>query len=134
MDDTGGICYEESLTTDMLGWDAAYLRCSSSYGRLASVLNEEMSFEIERVTQDSNECWIGLYRVDSNSEFMWQDGSSVSYTRWSTGHPINGLNCVSVRRNSTGGTQVIVRKLNVTFVRRVSCCCCCCYIHHKLIA
>ena len=99
VDDTGGICYEESLTTDKLDWNAAFLNCSDSNRRLARALNEEMSDEIERVTQDSNEYWIGLSRMDSSSEFMWYDGSSVSSmdTRWSSGHPKDGLNCVSVR-------------------------------------
>ena len=99
--DTGGICYNESLTTDMLDWNAATLNCSNTNGRLARVLNEEMSNEIERVTQDTDEYWIGLSRSNSNSEFVWSDGSSLSYTRWSSGHPMNELNCVSVRGGST---------------------------------
>ena len=99
--DTGGICYQESLTTDILDWNAATLICSNTNGSLARVLNEEMSNEIERVTQDTDEYWIGLNRSNSDSEFMWSDGSSLSYERWSNGHPMNGLNCVSVRGGST---------------------------------
>ena len=57
---------------------------------------------IERVTQDTDEYWIGLSRVNSRSEFIWYDGTSVSSvdSRWSSGHPKDGLNCVSVRGNS----------------------------------
>ena len=98
--DIGGICYNESLTTDMLDWNAAALNCSNTNGRLARVLNKEMSNEIERVTQDT-EYWIGLSRSNSSSEFKWSDDSSISYARWSSGHPINGLNCVGVRGNGT---------------------------------
>ena len=101
VNDTRGICYEESLTTDMLDWNAAALNCSNTNRRLAGILNEEMSNEIERVTQDTDEYWIGLSRSNSNSEFMWSDGSSLSSTRWSSGHPMNGLNCVSVRGDRT---------------------------------
>ena len=98
---TGGICYEESLATDMRDWSSASDSCSSTNRRLARVLNEEMSAEIKRITQDTDEYWIGLSRPASNSVFMWSDGTSVSYTRWCSGHPIDGLNCVSVRGNST---------------------------------
>ena len=103
MGDTGGICYEGSLTTDTLDWNAADSECSTTNRRLARVLNEEMSDEIERVTQDTDEYWIVLSIVSSNSEFMWYDGTSVSSvdSRWSSGHPKDGLNCVSVRGNST---------------------------------
>ena len=99
--DTGGICYEESLATDTRDWNDALLNCSNTNRRLARVVNEEMSEEIERITQDTDEHWIGLSRQDSNSDFIWSDGTNVSYTRWSSDHPIDGLNCVSVRGNST---------------------------------
>ena len=56
---TGGICYEESLTTDMHDWNSASDSCSSTNRRLARVLSEEMSAEIERITQDTDEYWIG---------------------------------------------------------------------------
>ena len=99
--DTGGICYITSSTTDMRDWNASFLNCRSTDIRLARVLNEEMSEEIERITQNTSEYWIGLSRQDNNSDFMWSDGTNLSYTRWSSGHPIVGLNCVSVRGNST---------------------------------
>ena len=99
--DTSGICYGESLTTDVRDWNGAVSGCSDPNRRLARVLSEEMSDEIERITQDTDEYWIGLYRQDNDSEFMWSDGSSLSYTRWSDGHPIDGMNCVSVRGDST---------------------------------
>ena len=99
---TGGICYEEFSATDMSDWNSALNSCSGILNRrLARVLNEEMSTEIERITQDTDEYWIGLSRPDSNSVFMWSDGTNLSDTRWSSGHPMGGLNCVSVRRNST---------------------------------
>ena len=98
---TGGICYEVSSAINIGDWNSAFNNCSSTNRRLARVLNEEMSAEIERITQDTDEYWIGLSRSNSNSEFMWSDGTNLSYTRWSSGHPIDGLNCVSVRGNST---------------------------------
>ena len=99
---TGGICYEVSSEINISDWNSASDSCSSILNRrLARVLNEEMSTEIERITQSTDEYWIGLSRPASNSELMWSDGTSVSDTRWSSGHPIDGLNCVSVRGNST---------------------------------
>ena len=99
--DTGGICYEESLPAKWQEWNVALTKCASTNTTLARILNEEMSDEIEKITQDDVEYWIGLYRQNSNSGFMWSDGSSLSYERWSSGHPINRMNCVSVRGDST---------------------------------
>ena len=98
--DTGGICYEESLTNKGRQWNSADYICQSTDRRLARILNEETSDEIEKIIQNTDEYWIGLYREDSNSGFMWSDGSSLSYERWSSGHPIDGMNCVSVRGDS----------------------------------
>ena len=95
----GGVCYTAHSSANV-SWSSANTECvQNGNSRIARALNDEMSDEIERVTQDSNEYWIGLSRVDNSSEFMWYDGSSVSSmdTRWSSGHPKDGLNCVSVR-------------------------------------
>ena len=101
IDYIGGICYT-AFSSDIVNWSTADMKCGEDgTSRLALALADTMSNEIERVTQDTDEYWIGLSRSNSNSEFMWSDGSSLSYTRWSSGHPINGLNCVSVKGGST---------------------------------
>ena len=101
IDNIGGVCYTAN-NTDNVTWDFANMKCvENGNSRLAKVLVYRMSTEIERITHDTDEYWIGLSRPDSNSELMWSDGTSVSDTRWSSGHPIDGLNCVSVRGNST---------------------------------
>ena len=101
IDYIGGICYT-AFSSDIVNWSTADMKCGEDgTSRLALALADIMSNEMERVTQDTDEYWIGLSRSNSNSEFMWSDGSSLSYTRWSSGHPINGLNCVSVRGDRT---------------------------------
>ena len=92
----GGICYT-AFSSDIVNWSTADMKCGENgNSRLAKALVGRMSVGIERVISDTEEYWIGLSRSDSNSEFMWSDGSSLSYTRWSSSHPINELNCVSV--------------------------------------
>ena len=101
IDNIGGICYT-AFSSDIVNWSTADMKCGENgNSRLAKVLVGRMSNEIERVTQGTEEYWIGLSRSNSNSEFMWSDGSNLSYTRWSSSHPINGLNCVSVFGDST---------------------------------
>ena len=100
-DNIRGICYT-SFSSDIVNWSTAKIRCGENgTSRLAMALGKRMSREIKRVTQGTEEYWIGLNRQNSNSEFMWSDGSSISYTRWSNGHPINGSNCVSVIGDNT---------------------------------
>ena len=101
IDNTGGVCYTAN-SSDNVTWDSANMKCvENGNSILAKALVHRMSAEIERITQSTDEYWIGLSRPNSSSEFMWSDGTNLSYTRWSSGHPIDGLNCVSVRGNST---------------------------------
>ena len=100
IDNIGGVCYTAN-SSDNVTWHSANMKCvENGNSRLAKVLVNSMSADIARITHDTDEYWIGLSRPDSNSEFMWSDGTNLSYTRWSSGHPIDGLNCVSVRGNS----------------------------------
>ena len=101
IDNIGGVCYTAN-SSDNVTWHSANMTCvENGNSRLAKVLVYRKSVEIERITQDTDEYWIGLSRPDNNSVFMWSNGTNLSDTRWSSGHPIDGLNCVSVRGNST---------------------------------
>ena len=97
-DDTGGICFE-AFSSQNVNWEDANTTCAGNGGRLANILNEEMNDEIHIIISDSNEHWIGLSRT-SNTAFQWSDGSSLTYEKWSSGHPIDGMHCVSVHTNS----------------------------------
>ena len=102
IDNIGGVCYTAN-NTDNVTWESANMTCvENGNSRLAKALVHRMSTEIERITQSTDEYWIGLSRPNSSSEFMWSDGTSVSDMdeRWSSGYPMDGLNCVSVRGDS----------------------------------
>merc|ERR1711970_1662956 len=55
----------------------------------------------------SDDTWIGLNDIAVDETFVWQDGSSASYTNWfGTGNPISpantNVNCVKMQANKDG--------------------------------
>ena len=62
----GGVCYT-AYSNDIVNWSSVNTKCGENGNSgIARALNDEMSNEIERVTQDSNEYWIGLSRVKTS--------------------------------------------------------------------
>ena len=41
-------------------------------------------------TFSTSKWWIGLNDISSEGSFVWEDGSSVSFTNWHSGEPNNG--------------------------------------------
>ncbi|NXA13712.1 MRC1 protein, partial [Sapayoa aenigma] len=98
-------------------WTTARRTCTSLGGNLASVHNEqEQAFLTFHLKDVSNDPWIGLNDILSELNFVWADGSAVSYTNWAPDspklvepylfdslHPEDGHNrqqfdCVSLKR------------------------------------
>ncbi|XP_077396548.1 uncharacterized protein LOC144032889 [Festucalex cinctus] len=78
-------CY--FFSTDNKNWNDAQAHCASKGGNLASVLDrDEQSYLTSRTWR-----WIGLWRENANSEWMWTDGSpfAPSVTFWASGRPDN---------------------------------------------
>merc|ERR1712107_477010 len=55
----------------------------------------------------TDDAWIGLNDISVDDTFVWQDGSSLSYTNWfGTGNPISpantNVNCVKKQSNQNG--------------------------------
>uniref|UniRef100_A0A8B9BIN9 Macrophage mannose receptor 1 n=1 Tax=Anser brachyrhynchus TaxID=132585 RepID=A0A8B9BIN9_9AVES len=69
-------------------WHAASRACISLGGHLATITNEQvqafLTYHLKGVFYDP---WIGLNDVLSELNFVWADGSTVSYTNWAPGSP-----------------------------------------------
>ncbi|NWI51722.1 MRC1 protein, partial [Calyptomena viridis] len=104
-------------------WATAGRTCTSLGGSLASIHNEQVQAFITYHLKDvSNDPWIGLNDRLSELNFVWTDGSAVSYTNWAPDspklvepilfdslHPEDGHNrqqfdCVSLKRGPADDT------------------------------
>ncbi|XP_034532653.1 type-2 ice-structuring protein-like [Notolabrus celidotus] len=76
-----------------LTWSRAERNCHSIGGNLASVHNIEEYHEIQRLvltaTYEHKPVWIGGSDAHQEGEWLWSDGSQVSYTNWCPGEPNN---------------------------------------------
>ena len=100
--DTGGICY--TISDSRATWYDANATCAVNGGRLARILNGEMSDEIQRIInskEGTEDHWIGLKRNENTGQFQWTDGTSLTFNRWSDDIPMQGYGCVGVNGNST---------------------------------
>nr|XP_009671984.1 PREDICTED: macrophage mannose receptor 1-like [Struthio camelus australis] len=77
-----------SNITRQLTWHAARDTCVDLGGNLATIPNEEVQaflfYHLKGVTSD---VWIGMNDINTESTFLWTDGSAVSYTNWVEGAP-----------------------------------------------
>ena len=105
--DTGGVCY--SISVDRASWHVAKATCAMNGGRLARILNGDMSDEIERIIKEQDvteDYWIGLERVGNTEQFQWTDGTNPTYNQWSNGNPMQGYSCVGVNGNSNSWVSI----------------------------
>ncbi|XP_052024416.1 low affinity immunoglobulin epsilon Fc receptor isoform X3 [Apodemus sylvaticus] len=80
-------------------WIQARFTCSDLGGRLVSIHSQK---EQDFLMQHSNkeDSWIGLQDLNMEGEFVWTDGSPLSYSNWNPGEPNNGgqgEDCVMMR-------------------------------------
>uniref|UniRef100_A0A8C4UHR9 Macrophage mannose receptor 1 n=1 Tax=Falco tinnunculus TaxID=100819 RepID=A0A8C4UHR9_FALTI len=69
-------------------WHTARSTCVSLGGNLASIHNEKVqAFLTYHLKDVSNDPWIGLNDLLSELNFVWADGSAVSYTNWAPDSP-----------------------------------------------
>ncbi|KAM6281329.1 macrophage mannose receptor 1-like [Porphyrio hochstetteri] len=69
-------------------WHTARRICMSLGGNLASIHNEQVqAFLTYHLKDASNDPWIGLNDIISEQNFVWSDGSAVSYTNWAPDSP-----------------------------------------------
>ncbi|NWR94087.1 MRC1 protein, partial [Furnarius figulus] len=98
-------------------WVTARRTCTSLGGNLASIRDEQVqAFLTYHLKDVSNDPWIGLNDILSELNFVWADGSAVSYTNWAPdspkliepylfdslhpedGHNLHQFDCVSLKR------------------------------------
>uniref|UniRef100_A0A8C5X0X2 MRC1 protein n=1 Tax=Malurus cyaneus samueli TaxID=2593467 RepID=A0A8C5X0X2_9PASS len=69
-------------------WAAARIACTRLGGNLASIPNEQVqAFLTYKLNDVSSDPWIGLNDILSELNFVWSDGSAVSYTNWAKDSP-----------------------------------------------
>ncbi|NXG70851.1 MRC1 protein, partial [Baryphthengus martii] len=104
-------------------WHTARRICMSLGGNLASIHNEHVqAFLTYHLKDVSNDPWIGLNDILSELNFVWTDGSAVSYTNWAPdspklvepvlfpslhpedGHNLQQFDCVSLKRGHADDT------------------------------
>ncbi|NWS56614.1 MRC1 protein, partial [Chunga burmeisteri] len=104
-------------------WHTARRTCMSLGGNLASIHNEQVqAFLTYHLKDVSNDPWIGLNDILSELNFVWADGSAVSYTNWAAdspklvepvlfpslhpedGHNLQQFDCVSLKRGHADDT------------------------------
>ncbi|KAM6101738.1 macrophage mannose receptor 1-like isoform 1-T1 [Theristicus caerulescens] len=104
-------------------WHTARRTCMSLGGNLASIHNEQVqAFLTYHLKDVSNDPWIGLNDILSELNFVWTDGSAVSYTNWAPdspklvepvlfpslhpedGHNLQQFDCVSLKRGHADDT------------------------------
>mmetsp|Transcript_6959 Transcript_6959/g.9338 ORF Transcript_6959/g.9338 Transcript_6959/m.9338 type:complete len:1729 (+) Transcript_6959:360-5546(+) len=78
-----GSCYA-AFTTE-LTFSEAQSACTEAGASLVSIHSEDENGFVRGLL--ATDFWIGLSDVSLEGTFLWDDGSSTSYTRWYTGEP-----------------------------------------------
>ncbi|MCD8004031.1 MAG: hypothetical protein LUG88_09030 [Clostridia bacterium] len=79
---------------DNVTWTEAEALCESLGGYLATITSEEEQEFIYEYSSGQN-LWIGGYREDDETVWMWVTGETWSYTNWDSGEPNNSSNVIS---------------------------------------
>ncbi|XP_012889053.1 PREDICTED: low affinity immunoglobulin epsilon Fc receptor [Dipodomys ordii] len=104
-------------------WLQARFACSDLEGRLVSIHSqEEQDFLSKHVSKDA---WIGLQDLDVEGEFVWMDGSPVSYSNWLQGEPNNAgsdEDCVMMRGSGHWNDAFCRSQLDTWVCERLATC------------
>ena len=97
----GSKCLVPYVTTNYI-WTDAYRFCRNLGGTLASIHSlDEHNLARTRI-YSGYEIWIGASRVDCALSFSWLDGSSMDYSRYTSGQPdcSGDQKCAMISTNS----------------------------------
>ncbi|XP_072174350.1 macrophage mannose receptor 1-like [Diadema setosum] len=80
-------CY--SVSSSGNNWQGALTDCRSNGGDLVSVLDRYEQTVLASLlgSEDGSKVWIGLNNRDNQGQYVWSDGSRVSYTNWDYLYP-----------------------------------------------
>ena len=85
-----------------INWLDAQSSCAIWGGDLTSITTErENNYLNTIITNSVGNCWIGLNDRDEEGTYTWIDGTTVSYTNW-TSTPSDDTNSNCVRINNAG--------------------------------
>lgn len=97
-------CYKEF--NEQVNWFTAQQACQNLNSNLTSIHSDAENKVIREKVASSiySRYWIGLNNLRNNSVFEWNDGSSVSFTKWYPDEPNNNgdENCTEVVDNVAG--------------------------------
>jgi len=106
----GGLYNEQYyyyVTTSSLTYAEAAASCQSGGGYLATISSATMNTAIVGIFGSSSTFWIGYSRstLPCGTTWVWQDGSSSSYTNWATYQPdcyLSNENSVEINFGGAG--------------------------------
>merc|ERR1712181_202908 len=93
------------VSSDIATFNDSITACEALGADLATITDSSEDDLITSLMPDDT--WIGLNDIDVDETFVWQDGSSASYTNWfGSGNPISpantNVNCVKKQANKDG--------------------------------
>ncbi|XP_041036045.1 C-type lectin domain family 17, member A-like [Carcharodon carcharias] len=92
-------CYR--FSTDTVNWDSAKQQCESENSHLIIINTEqEQNFIKKSLENNPGTYWIGLTDRESEGNWKWVDGTTMSFTQWDHGEPNNwnnNENCAIIR-------------------------------------
>ena len=82
--------------------------------------SDENSVMFSTATQNL-ECWIGYNDIDTEGTFVWDDGSTSTFTNWVNGEPNQSgdEDCVHTRSNLQWNDANCGSQLNCFFCSRI---------------
>ena len=84
-----------------INWLDAQSSCAIWGGDLTSITTERENNYLNTLITSVSNCWIGLNDRDVEGMYTWIDGTTVSYTNW-TSTPSDNTNSNCVQINDTG--------------------------------
>ena len=82
-----GYCYKYFFDASRVNREQARQECETQGYTLATVRSsDENSVMTSTATQNSN-CWIGYNDINTEGTFVWDDGSTSTFTNWASGEP-----------------------------------------------
>ncbi|KAF7653995.1 hypothetical protein LDENG_00075190, partial [Lucifuga dentata] len=101
------ICYYYN-DTDIVDFHTALTRCYAEKALLVSILNKDEQAYVNSMvgTGQIGAAWIGMMMFGlAGGQYMWVDGSPITYTHWAPGEPNNAHGeeqCVQMNRQHGG--------------------------------
>ena len=80
------------LTSEALSWTEAQAEAESLGGNLVSINDADEEAWLKANFGEDEGFWIGINDAESEGNFEWVSGESVTYTNWAPGEPNNSRN------------------------------------------